>query len=143
MGLVKTRKDGNRLYYTANTDHPISPEIRRLVEKTSGYITILKEILAVPSIQIAFIFGSVASGKARPDSDLDLFIIGNLGLRKVSHLLAGVTDRIGSLVNPHVVSPDGFVRKLKEKNHFITNVMESPKTLVIGTEDDLKRLGKK
>lgn len=142
-GLVKTRKDGNRLYYSANTDHPLFPEIRSLVEKTTGVSALLQQALTDPEIQLVFIFGSVASGKARPDSDLDLFVIGKLGLRKLSKLLSGTTDRIGRVVNPHVMTSEEFSRRLHAKDHFISNIMETPKTFVIGNENELKRLGKK
>jgi len=31
--LLTTRKDGNRLYYSANSEHPLFPDIRNLVSK--------------------------------------------------------------------------------------------------------------
>jgi DNA-binding transcriptional ArsR family regulator len=36
LDLIKKRKDGNRLYYEANREHPIYPDIRNLVLKTVG-----------------------------------------------------------------------------------------------------------
>ena len=143
IGLVKTRKDGNRVYYSANTEHPLYPEIRQLVEKTVGVQGLLRTALDDPDIKIAFIFGSVASGTARPDSDLDLFVIGNLGLRKLSTLLSGLSDRIGRVINPHVLTEDEASRKLRAKEHFIISVMGSPKTFIMGDENEFKRLGKK
>ncbi|MEK6578999.1 MAG: nucleotidyltransferase domain-containing protein [Bdellovibrionota bacterium] len=143
IGLVKVRKDGNRVYYASNKEHPLYPEIHSLVEKTVGFYAMLQSALKDPDIKIAFIYGSVASGKARPDSDLDLFVIGKLGLRKLSTLLSGMSDRIGRLVNPHVMTPEEWARKIKEKNHFITNLIESEKIFIIGDDNELKRLGKK
>lgn len=35
LDLVTTRRDGNRLYYRANAEHPLYPEIRKLVLKTA------------------------------------------------------------------------------------------------------------
>ena len=34
LDMVKKRKDGNRLYYRANKEHPLYPDIRSLVLKT-------------------------------------------------------------------------------------------------------------
>ena len=34
--LLLVRRDGNRLYYRANTDHPVFPELQSLSLKTSG-----------------------------------------------------------------------------------------------------------
>lgn len=34
--LVKKQQEGGRTYYRANTDHPLYPEIRNLVQKAVG-----------------------------------------------------------------------------------------------------------
>ena len=141
-GLVKVRKDGNRTYFSANSEHPLFPEIRSLVEKTTGVRALLQKALADPDILFAFIFGSVASGRAQPGSDLDLFVIGELGLRKLTKLLSGTSDRIGREVNPHVMTAQEFTQRIQKHDHFISNVMSSEKMFLIGGEDDLKQLGK-
>ena len=141
--LLLSRKDGNRLYYRANIEHPLFPELRTLVEKISGYHAILRGALADPDIQFAFVFCSVAAGTAKAESDLDLFVIGSIGLRKLSRLLVGCSDRVGRVINPHVVTTDEWIRKTKERDHFVTRVLASKKVFVIGTEHDLKQLGKK
>ena len=143
IGLIKIRKDGNRVYYSANTEHPLFPEVRSLVEKTTGVRALLQAVLTDPDIQIAFIFGSVASGKARPESDLDLFVIGNLGLRKLTKLLSGLSERVGREINPHVMTAQEANRRIQAKDHFISSIMKSEKTFLIGDENEFKRLGKK
>jgi predicted nucleotidyltransferase len=143
IGLVKLRNDGNRIYYTANSEHPLFPEIRGLVEKTSGVSDLLETALAGPGVEMAFIFGSVGAGKARPDSDLDLFVVGDIGLRTLVKRLGGMSERAGRVINPHVMSKEEFSRKAQKKDHFISNVLGAQKAFVIGTEDELRRLAKK
>lgn len=142
-GLIKIRKDGNRTYYTANLDHSLFPEIHNLVEKTTGATALLKEALHDPNIRSSFIFGSVASGKARPESDLDLFVIGDLGLRKISKLLRGISERIGREINPHVMTVKEFESKIKSKDHFISSIIGSEKVFLVGDENEFRQLGKK
>lgn len=143
IGLVKLRSDGNRIYYGANTEHPLFPEIRAIVEKTSGVAGLLETALAGPGVEMAFIFGSVGAGTARPDSDLDLFVVGGIGLRTLLKRLGGVSERVGRIVNSHVMSTEEFSRKARRKDHFISSVLGSQKSFVIGTEDELRRLAKK
>jgi predicted nucleotidyltransferase len=143
IGLVKLRNDGNRIYYAANTEHPLFPEIRGIVEKTSGVSKLLETALAGPGVELAFIFGSVGSGKARPDSDLDLFVVGDIGLRTLVKRLSGMSERAGRVINSHVMSKDEFSRKVQKNDHFISNVLRAKKAFVIGTEDELRRLAKK
>ena len=40
LGVVEPRRDGNRTYYHANTEHPLYPNIRNMVLKTSGLVDI-------------------------------------------------------------------------------------------------------
>src|SRR5215467_3522381 len=72
QGLVEARKSGNRTYYRANTAHPLSPDIRSLVLKTSGLADLLRERLSHPGIKLAFVFGSLARATQKPHSDVDL-----------------------------------------------------------------------
>lgn len=143
IGLVKLRNDGNRIYYGANTEHPLFPEIRGIVEKTSGVSALLETALADPGVELAFIFGSVGAGKARPDGDLDLFVIGDIGLRRLVKRLAGMSERVGRVINSHVMRKEEFSRKAQKKDHFISNVLGAQKAFVIGTEDELRQLAKK
>ena len=142
LDLVKTRRDGNRLYYRANTDHPLYPEIRKLVLKTSGLVEIFKKVLDREGIQVAFIFGSLASNRERAASDVDLMVIGAIGLRSLSSWLAGVSDQIGREINPHTMSVEEFRRRKQKGDHFLSNVLESPKLFIVGKENDLESMGR-
>jgi len=140
LDLVLDRKDSNRIYYRANKSNPLYPDIRNLVLKSIGLVDILKGALKNNRIQIAFIFGSLSEGKESSESDVDLFVIGNLGMREVSRLLSGVPEKIGREINPHVMSSDEIKKRNNEKDNFISNVIKSSKLFVIGTENDLKAM---
>jgi DNA-binding transcriptional ArsR family regulator len=141
LDLVKKRKDGNRLYYRANRGHPLYPDIRSLVLKTIGLLDILKDALREDSdINIAFVFGSIASHEERAGSDVDLMVIGKLGLRKLTGTLSGVSGQIGREINPHVLSADEFIKRKANREHFITQVLEAPKIFIIGNANDLEAM---
>ncbi|HXZ44265.1 MAG TPA: nucleotidyltransferase domain-containing protein, partial [archaeon] len=103
LGLLTSRADGNRLCYQANRGHPLYPEIHRLVLKTGGLADALRSALTDPRIDWAFVFGSFARGEEAPESDIDVMVIGDIGLRAVTSLLSGVPDQIGREINPHVL----------------------------------------
>jgi uncharacterized protein len=140
LDLVIDRKDSNRIYYKANKSNPLYPDIRNLVLKSIGMVDVLREALQDKRIQIAFVFGSISQGKETADSDVDLFIIGQIGMRAVSTLLSGVAEKIGREINPHVMTRDEFKKRRTSKEHFLTSVINSPKLFIVGTEDDLKTM---
>ena len=140
-GLVTARRDGNRVCYQANQQNPVYGDLRSMVLKTAGLVGVLQGALQIPGIELAFVFGSVASGKAHADSDVDLMIIGTLGLRRVAQLLSGLAERVGRELNPHVMKSEEFVRRKHTADHFISSVLDSPRLFVIGSEDELAKLG--
>ena len=142
LDLVIDRKDSNRVYYRANKSNPLYHDIRNLVLKSIGLIDVLKDALKDKRIQIAFVFGSISEGKETADSDVDLFVIGQLGMRALSALLSGAAEKIGREINSHVMSGDEFGKRLRAKDHFLNSVINSSKLFVLGTEDDLKTMAK-
>jgi DNA-binding transcriptional ArsR family regulator len=142
LDLVKKFKDGNRLYYRANRSHPLFGDIHLLVLKTNGLVDVLKEALEnTRDLQSAFVFGSIAGQKESAESDVDLMVIGKIGLRKLVGLLVEPARIFGREINPHVLSLEEFIKRRSTKNHFLTRVLESFKIFVIGNEDELKRMG--
>lgn len=142
LDLVQSRRDSNRVYYRAKTESPLYPEIRNLVLKTSGLSDVLKSALTDKRIRVAFVFGSIASGEEKASSDVDLMVIGQLGLRDLSRLLSGIEEKIGREVNPHVLREEEFRKRIRAKEHFVSSVMETPKIFIIGSERELEAMGR-
>lgn len=136
--LLVSRRDGNRLYFRANANHPIFPELRGLALKTTGLTERLQSALeGLPGIELAFVFGSIADGSENAKSDVDLFVVGSVGLRKLSPRLRPLSETLGREINPYVISAESFAQKAKAKDTFIGKVLESPKLWIQGGADEL------
>jgi predicted nucleotidyltransferase len=142
LDLVQSRRDSNRVYYRAKTESPLYPEIRNLVLKTSGLSDVLKSALSDKRIRVAFVFGSIARGEEKAGSDVDLMVIGQLGLRDLSGLLSGIEEKIGREINPHVLHEDEFRKRVRAKEHFVSSVMESSNIFIIGSQHELEAMGR-
>jgi uncharacterized protein len=140
-GLVISRRDGNRVYYQANRNSPIYADLRNIVLKTEGLADILRDALEDTDVELAFVFGSIAEGSAKSESDVDLMVIGSLGLRRLSKALHGTTLKLGREINPHVLTQAEFVSRKSSGDHFISSLLASPRLFIIGTEDELAKLG--
>jgi predicted nucleotidyltransferase len=140
LDLVLKEVDGNRTYYRANKNHPLYNDIHNLVLKTIGLVDVLRNALETQKIKLAFVFGSFAKGEESADSDIDLMVIGNLGLRDITRLLSDTQGKILREINPHVYSLDEFIKKYKKNDHFVSQVVEGPQIFIIGSEDELKAM---
>ena len=136
LGLADARTDGNRVAYTANKSHPLYPEIHRLVLKTTGLADLLGTALTHPKIEWAFVFGSFARGEESAESDVDLLVIGDIGLRGVTRLLSGVAEKVGREINPYVLQRQEFLKRKREKEGFLARVLTAPKLFIVGNLHD-------
>jgi predicted nucleotidyltransferase len=91
-------------------------------------------------IPIAFVFGSIARQREMAESDVDLFVIGDLGLRNLVGLLSGVSDKIGREINPHVFSLKELKKRQAQGDHFISRVLDEPKIFILGNENELEKM---
>lgn len=142
VGVVERRRDGNRTYYRASTSHPLYPDIRNLVLKTSGLVDVLRNVLTHSGIRLAFVFGSLARSNGKAHSDVDLMVIGTISLRQLGRSLSGAGTKLGREINPHVLTAEEFAKRRKTREHFITTVLSEPRLFVIGSDDELETVGR-
>jgi predicted nucleotidyltransferase len=143
LGLVTRTRRGREVFYQANQASPVFSELRGLIVKTAGLADVLREALAgAKGVALAFIFGSMAKGTFDSRSDVDLLVVGDVSFGDVSGALRSAEDRLNREVTPTVYSPTEFQEKVKAKHHFLMRVLEEPKIMLVGSEDDLERLGR-
>jgi predicted nucleotidyltransferase len=143
LGLIVRSGSGKQVFYRANMQAPAAPELKSFLQKSTGLSVKLKEKLGTfgRRIRVAFIYGSVAEGRERAESDVDLMIIGSAPFESVVDLVAPLERSFRKRINPTVYSRDDFRRKLGEHNHFLKTVLKREKLFLIGDESELERLG--
>ena len=142
LGLINRSAVGKQVFYGANRKHPVFQELRVLVAKTAGAIHILHSALVplAERISFAFIYGSMARQEEKAESDIDLMIVGGVTLEEVLACLSEVEESLGRAVNPTVYSLAEFRKKLSSGNHFLNSVVRGQKVLLIGNEDELRKM---
>lgn len=138
-GLLQVKKVGNQNHFSANTQHPVYQDLASLVRKTSGLRDVLTNALQplAADIEVAFVFGSVASERESASSDVDVMTIGSTSFGQVVHALYDAQAVIGREINPKVMSREEWQTKRKEGQVFVDEVMSKPKLFLIGGPDDL------
>jgi DNA-binding transcriptional ArsR family regulator len=136
-GVLLREVSGRQTYYRINDLCPIVPELRSMFVKTIGVGDALRGALAplAGDITAAFIYGSFARGDVRVESDIDLFVVGNVSLRGVVSALKEVN--VGRVINPTVMSLAELQERLAAGDHFVSTLVASPKVFVVGDENGL------
>jgi predicted nucleotidyltransferase len=141
-GLIRRTQSGRQVYFQANSESPVFPELKSLIAKTVGVGEALRRALAPlkPLIRVAFIYGSAARGEEKPGSDIDLLIVGQVSFSEVVVNLQAPQNALGREINPTVYSTAEFRTRLREKHHFVTSAISGKKIFISGDEDKLRRL---
>src|SRR5579863_4783621 len=113
VGILRTHRQGRMVYYQANRDSPVFPELRGLLLKTAGLVDILTQALKplAARIRTAFVYGSIAAGNEQSDSDIDLMIVGQVSPKDLALPLRGARELLGREINPTVYTPAEFNKK--------------------------------
>jgi predicted nucleotidyltransferase len=140
-GLVTVTRTGNQKHYQANRDAPVFEDLHGLVSKTVGVAEPLRSALAplARAIRSAFVYGSVAKGTDRAQSDIDLMVISDsLTYPEIFQAAQDAEAVLGRSVNPTVMTPDQWRAKRSRADSFVAKIASQARVFVIGGDDDLK-----
>lgn len=139
--IITCSASGNRAYYSLNNSCPIKDELKKIFFKTTGIATALKaELKKVNDIDIAFIYGSFVKNTENLDSDIDIFIIGDITSRRLSSVLSKEKRILGREINFVTYSKNDFLKKIEDGNHFVLSVLNEKKIPLLGDIDDLTKV---
>lgn len=137
MGALVRENEGPRTYYRADESHRLWYAWMVLLRASARPTDVLREALVDASdLEGAFVFGSSARGDARPDSDVDIFLIGDREARKAaSYRLAEAEFLVGRELDVIGYDTDQLAARVRSSNGFIQRVLAEPKEWVRGGFD--------
>jgi predicted nucleotidyltransferase len=140
-GLVVRIPRGRQVEYEFNTGHPAFHGLREALLRTLALGEPIRQALeSADGVRLAFVFGSIARGEDQGGSDLDLLVVGELGLREVSTRVVPALRDLGREPNIVVLTVDEFRARSNEGEHFVSTVLGEPKLWVIGDDSQLGEL---
>ncbi len=133
IGLLESRWRGRAKFYRINRQHPLYPELRSIVIKTTGLgQTLRAELARLGQVDQAFLYGSFAAGREDAWSDIDLMVIGQVDLDRLREILRDLEHRLGREINETVYDREEFARRRREGDAFLERVTQGPKIVLAG-----------
>ncbi|HEX8246069.1 MAG TPA: nucleotidyltransferase domain-containing protein [Longimicrobium sp.] len=137
MGLVRREREGRRVVYARSGYTPEWRAIEKLVATYGIPLLLRAALVAVPGVEAAFIFGSLARGDARPDSDIDVLVYG----REIGPSLAflDIFTILDRKLDDKWFDRERFIRWNDPRVSFLPTALAGPKIWLVGSEDALPR----
>jgi predicted nucleotidyltransferase len=141
-GLLLREKVGNQVFYQADSRCPIYAELAAIFRKTIGLASLLSDALSglAGKIDMAFVFGSMASGTQKPASDVDVCVVGDISMLDAVKALSPVQTTLGREINPVVMTAEKFAQQSEKRDRFVMRLRTEPKIFVLGHDDDFAKL---
>ena len=119
--LLTSQKSGRNVFYTANNEHPLFPELRSMVSKVMGLDQVVESILTrLGDLEKAYIIDDYAEGK--DTGIVDLVLVGNIDQYHLNDLSRKTERYIKRKIRPLVLTGDEFSyfkSKLADRPHFL------------------------
>lgn len=142
LGLLTRQVSGRQVTYQADRRSPVFAELAGLLRKTAGLADVLRQALDPlgDSVDLAFVYGSMADGTAHAGSDVDVMVLGSAGFADVTLALADTAEPLGREVNPTPMPLPEFIRRWSAGDGFARSVVAGSRIWLKGNEHDLAEL---
>jgi predicted nucleotidyltransferase len=139
-GIFQDERIGNMRFFWLNKDYLLYTEIKNIISKTIGVEAQLKTLLnETDFVETAFIFGSFASDKFNSNSDIDLFIIGQVNQDSFIERITKLETQISRDINYHIYSKNEVLNKINIENDFINNIFSRKIILLKGDINEFRK----
>ena len=119
--LLTSVKEGRNVLYTANSDHPLFPELKSMVSKVMGLDQVVESILTrLGDLEKAYIIDDYAEGK--DTGIIDLLLVGNIDQYHLNDLSRKTERYIKRKIRPLVLTSEeftAFMPKLENRPNFL------------------------
>ena len=101
--LLKVEKNGRSVFYSANTEHALFPELRSMVQKVMGIDHVIDGIVQrLGNLEMAFLIADYAEGK---DSGIiDILLVGSINDYHLNDLTRKTEEYTKRKIRPLILS---------------------------------------
>jgi hypothetical protein len=111
--LLKSHKNGRQVYYMANEEHPLFPELKSMVSKVMGLDQVIDGIMSrLGDLECAYLVGDYAEGK--DTGIVDLLLIGRIDQYHLSDLTRKTERYINRKIRALALSTEEYRKLMPE-----------------------------
>jgi DNA-binding transcriptional ArsR family regulator len=133
-GLLIRQHNGNNVYYQADTNSKLFPELAAIFHKTNNLTDVLRDAIMPlgDRVATAFIYYPKIDGKAVHGGGINLFVIGSVTTLEVEMALESAKIHLDLEVTLEAMRANEFGAKMESGDPFVTEVMNGSIVFVKG-----------
>jgi predicted nucleotidyltransferase len=131
-GIISRDATSRPHRFQAAPSDPLFEPLANLLSRTIGVEAQLRTSLKRPDVEAAVIYGSWAAGARRPDSDIDVLVVGDADLREVRRQVRPISKAAGRTIDVTLLGADEFRHLVADRSSFARSVLEAPTTPLVG-----------
>lgn len=136
-GLVVRDTSARPHDFRAASEDSLFEPLAELLRRSVGVEEQLRKALEVPGVTAALIHGSWAGGARRPDSDIDVLVVGDVGIRALRRRVRPIGKAVGRNIDLTVVSAKELRRLRAEDSGFLRGLTGAPVVELVGDREDV------
>jgi predicted nucleotidyltransferase len=139
-GVLQRDKPAGDVLYHLEAGSQRWKELQDLVRSSADPAEVLREKLReVPGIKTAFVFGSMARGDPRPDSDVDLLVVEDgASTATLGRAILEAEVLLDRPINVARFSPQTLRDRLSRPGGYVREAVEGPEKWVVGSPELLE-----
>lgn len=145
IGIIGSEESDNKLYYEVNQKYPHYQALRSIFTNKKAMqrseVKLPEGGVAGKLAELGSVELAVLTGRFTRDvgPGVDLLIVGDVNRTKLAKLVDDLQKEEGHEIDYAVLDPDEFDYRLSVKDRFISNVLESKKTVAIDSKERVKQ----
>lgn len=105
--LLKSEKNGRQVFYMANTEHALFPELKSMVSKVMGIDQVIDSIITrLGNLEKAYLVGDYAEGK--DTGIIDIILVGDIDQYHLNDLSRKTERYIKRKIRPLVLNKEEY-----------------------------------
>lgn len=139
LDIVVSQGKKGKLYYKANKKSELYPELKKIFAKSAKEETVktekdmIKTVKNLGDVSYAALMGHFVKDNSSP---IDFFIVGKVNRRRLKTFISQLEKEAKKELNYSLMSLDEFENRKLMFDRFMTEIMASPKDVLVDYMDD-------
>ncbi len=138
FGLLKSSRQSNKIVYTLNTSCPFLYELKSMILKDSEELRLMAKVLgSIKNVELVLIAQAYMTKKYSDENDIDLLIIGNPDINKLTKEMNKVEKELDRELKMAVLTKEDYEYRKKRREKFILDVLDKDKIILLGSPNKI------